>query len=420
MIGKAKAISHGINDLSYIMGESKNKKHPEKINHICSQHLPAGLDATGVWESMQASLAGYDNLKNSLIRIELCPPKEHTAHFTFLDWKDLWQEFVEEFDKQAIKDKKGKVRSKPTNLAGSKGVVYLHQESKGGVPHLHGGICRVDEDGNVNNDHDIHLRAQRAAEAVARRRGWTTAMNVRASNVGHVQSVCEAILKDMPQWSWDDYVASIEKKGYQVKTRTDSKGNVKGYTIISGKAKYKASELGEGRTLTYSRLAATWRSFHPVTASQPVRPVTVTPPRKTTQPVARPTAPPVTRPSAPPIARPTAKVDYSEWTPSRNPVDIDVNGTNHHLYLPKNVLRLFDNEFDYRVVENWEPLTNLARAYFAALLSPDTTVSSVGGPSDNSGWGRDKDEDDLEFARRCALMAKSKFGLKKKSNGLHK
>ena len=35
MIGKAKAISHGINDLRYIMGESQSKTHPEKINFYC-------------------------------------------------------------------------------------------------------------------------------------------------------------------------------------------------------------------------------------------------------------------------------------------------------------------------------------------------------------------------------------------------
>ena len=32
MIAKAKAISHGINDLRYITGESQHKKHPEKID----------------------------------------------------------------------------------------------------------------------------------------------------------------------------------------------------------------------------------------------------------------------------------------------------------------------------------------------------------------------------------------------------
>lgn len=133
MIGKAKAISHGINNLRYIMGESKNKKHPEKINLICSQHLPPGLDAMGVWESMQATTAGYDKLKNTLIQVELSPAKEYTEHFKFKDWEELWRDFVEEFDKQTIKNRNGKVTSRPTNVSGCKAVVCLHEDSKGKV-----------------------------------------------------------------------------------------------------------------------------------------------------------------------------------------------------------------------------------------------------------------------------------------------
>ena len=34
MIGKAKSISHGINDIRYISGESRNKEHPELIYHL--------------------------------------------------------------------------------------------------------------------------------------------------------------------------------------------------------------------------------------------------------------------------------------------------------------------------------------------------------------------------------------------------
>ena len=52
-------------------------------------------------------------------------------------------------------------------LADNKYTVYLHMESKGKVLHLHAAICRFDENGNINNDHNIHLRAQRAAERVA-------------------------------------------------------------------------------------------------------------------------------------------------------------------------------------------------------------------------------------------------------------
>ena len=62
-----------------------------------------------------------------------------------------------------ITGKDGKVRSCPTNLAGSKYSVWLHTESKGEVPHLHAAICRLDEDGNINNDHNIYLRAQRGS-----------------------------------------------------------------------------------------------------------------------------------------------------------------------------------------------------------------------------------------------------------------
>ena len=45
MIGKAKAISHGINALRYIKGESRNKKEPEKIHPVCDQYLSPDLDA---------------------------------------------------------------------------------------------------------------------------------------------------------------------------------------------------------------------------------------------------------------------------------------------------------------------------------------------------------------------------------------
>ena len=50
MIAKAKSISHGINDIRYITGESRNKKHPERIYHVKDNLLPPGLDATGIWD----------------------------------------------------------------------------------------------------------------------------------------------------------------------------------------------------------------------------------------------------------------------------------------------------------------------------------------------------------------------------------
>lgn len=431
MVGKSKAISHGINNLRYIMGESKNKKHPEKIDFICTQHLPQGLDAMGVWESMQASLAGHDKLKNTLIQVELSPAKEHTEHFTIEDWKQLWMDFIDEFDKQTIKDKSNKVKSKSTNLAGSKSVVYLHRESKGEIPHLHGGVCRIDEDGNVNNDHEIHLRAQRAAEAVAAKRGWKTAIGVRTSNAEHIATVCMNVLKGMPRWSWEDYVARIERAeglNLKVKARTDSQGNVKGYAIICGKAKYKASELGKNRSLTCSRLAATWQKLHYASAikQEEPRPSTsrsASKPNNTFNvlPVSRkPQVIEENKHQIQPRKDDSREEDYTTWSSDRRAIDIDADGTVYKRYLPKAVLKIFDDIFDYREVENWKPLTNLACAYFVTLLTPEVHASVSGGPSNNTGWRDKKDEDELDFARRCAQMAKSKLGIKLKSRGFHK
>lgn len=147
MIAKAKAISHGINDIRYITGESHNKKHPEKIYRVLDNMMPSEPDAMGVWNSMQLTLSRFRSVKNSVIRIELSPSPEHTKDFTIEDWQKLWQDFATEFDKQVFKDKDGKVRNCPTNLANSKYTVWLHMESNSGVPHLHAAVCRMDEDG---------------------------------------------------------------------------------------------------------------------------------------------------------------------------------------------------------------------------------------------------------------------------------
>lgn len=120
MIGKAKSISHGINDIRYITGESRNKKHPELIFHVKDNLLPPGLDATGIWDSMQLTLEKFKRVRNSVIRIEVSPAKEHTKDFTIDDWQRLWDDFMSEFDNIELLDKNGKTYSPKTNLKGSK------------------------------------------------------------------------------------------------------------------------------------------------------------------------------------------------------------------------------------------------------------------------------------------------------------
>lgn len=228
MIAKAKAISHGINDIRYITGESHNKKHPEKIYRILDNMMSSEPDAMGIWNSMQLTLSRFRPVKNSVIRIELSPSPEHTKDFTIEDWQKLWQDFAKEFDKLVFKDKDGKVRNCPTNLANSKYTVWLHMESNSGVPHLHAAVCRMDEDGKINNDHNIHLRAQWAAERVAKKRGWTTAKQVRNVNMPLVTRDCMNVLKSMSSWSWDEYKAALTRKGYTIHERKDDDGILHG------------------------------------------------------------------------------------------------------------------------------------------------------------------------------------------------
>ena len=42
MIANAKAVAHGIRAMLYVSGESRNKKHPEKITRICDNFMPHG------------------------------------------------------------------------------------------------------------------------------------------------------------------------------------------------------------------------------------------------------------------------------------------------------------------------------------------------------------------------------------------
>ena len=363
MIAKAKAISHGINDIRYITGESQHKKHPEKIYRVLDNLLPSEPDAMGIWSSMQLTLSQHRPIKNSVIRIELSPSPEHTQFYDIEDWQNLWQEFAEEFDKQVITGKDGQVRSCPTNLVGSKYSVWLHTESKGEVPHLHAAVCRLDENGNINNDHNIHLRAQRAAERVAKKRGWTTAAQIRNRNIPQVNRDCMEVLKAMPSWSWDEYKNALIRM--------------------------------------VSKLPATWEKLH----HQPATAIRNNTPQAVQQAAIHKIAP----------------IDYTQYlTYSQEMISYTLSheGKDYKFYIPEKVLDCFNDEFDYRFIANCQELTDMAVAIFVGLIdTPNVTTGGGGGGSQSDLPWRDKDEDDLLWARRCARAA-SRFLGKKPKTGL--
>lgn len=163
MVAFAESIGHGSEYTKYITDESRNKEHPELIYHVKNQFLDNGLDAYGIWFKMRQ----HAPMKNNVISVILSPSIDDTRHFTMEDWSKLWDDFVREFD-NIEQTKDGKVFSHKTNLAGSMATVHLHLESESGIPHLHGAVCRVDNNGVTNNDHQILRRAQLAGERVSR------------------------------------------------------------------------------------------------------------------------------------------------------------------------------------------------------------------------------------------------------------
>lgn len=396
MVAKAASISHGINCIRYISGESKNKENPELIYRVKNNLLPCELDAMGVWDLMKAGAP----MKKSVIRMEICPGKEHTENFTMQDWQKLWDDFVKEFDKIELEDENGKVYSHKTNIANSIYTVWLHYESDSGIPHLHAAVCRKDRFGITNNDHNIHIRAQEATQAVAIRRGWITAAEIHKMNADKIADVLMDILHAMPSWSWNDYAARIRAKGYTIMIRPGKKG-VYGYSIGKGKATFKASELGTGRKLTASRIEDTWKRLH----SQSVG--------KVNQPVKKIG----TKPVAPVVSPDKQVTDYTSWHEGTSGYDLSHNGKTHRFYIPNDVLQVFDDEFDYREIVNWQELTDMAIALFVGLTALDTvsTGSAGGGSSNDDNWRDRKDEDEIERARRCARAAVARLGRNLKS-----
>lgn len=402
MIGKAKSISHGINGIRYITGESRNKKHPELIYHVKDNLLPCRLDAQGIWDMMKA----YAPKGKNVIRIEISPAKEHTEHFTIKDWEKLWDDFVREYDSMEFRNRQGEIYSHRTNLAGSISTVWLHLESDGGIPHLHAAVCRKDKESRTNNDHNIHLRAQYAAERVALQRGWTTAMDIRRSNADKVAGELAGILRSMPSWSWDDYVARVRAKGYTLEERHDKKGVLRGYTVGVGDVIYKASELGKGRNLMTSKIETTWTRLHNKSVTKLKQNGNKVKTRTVTSPDTKP---------ATACDRPV--IDYSAWREGTSKYELAHEGKDYRFYIPDHVMQLFDDEFDYRETVNHKELTDYAVALFVGMMSvPAVPSGGGGGTSNDLPWGRKEDEDEMGRARRCTRAAIKKLGKKPKSS----
>ena len=257
------------------------------------------------------------------------------------------------------------------------------------------------------NDSFIGDSAVKAAHAINIERGWELPEDIHEAHQKEITEACYNILRGMASYDWDTYKHGLESRGYKVHEQRDKQGVLHGYTVLRGNSRFKSSTLGKGRNLNASKLESTWKKLHPVAPSvlceqsdqgRAVKPSSTVGTSQTTerkplternserQSVAQ------TKPEAPPIFRKILPVDDKRYSIAM-PLEAYT--------AMKEAIEVPDEDVPF------ENVLNVAMLLFMNYVDAATTVSEScgGGGSTPSNWGKDKDEDEREWARRCAQHA---------------
>ena len=396
MIAKARSISHGSAMTNYAT------KH-NRADIVLTRNLGDGLTPLAMWGAMETIHQKYEPkfrrkpVKNPTLRLEVSPSLEETKGWTLRDWYTYALQFLDKLQKD-VQAKDGKKKGKGKfNLDRAQIFACLHFDAKSGIPHLHILINRIDLDGNLMNDSFIGDSAVKAAHDVNIERGWELPEDIHEVHQKEITEACYDILRGMARYDWDSYKRGLESRGYKVHEQRDKQGVLHGYTVLRGNSRFKSSTLGKGRNLTAPKLEATWKKLHPVAPSV-VKPSSTVGTSQTTernpvternsgrQGVAQ------TKQEVPPIFRKILSVDdkhYSIAMPMEAYTAI------------KDAIEVPDEDVPF------ENVLNVAMLLFMNYVDAATTVSEScgGGGSTPSNWGKDKDEDERDWARHCAQHA---------------
>lgn len=419
MIMLAKVGAYGGNAVRYAM--EKEKAKVVKVNH-----LPEGLDATSIWYRMKhhCQLHQQDRtvgrkLERFMVSFVLSPSKEESKDFTMQDWADLQNESLEVLDSVGLLSK-GFTEEVKTNFHGSINVGALHSDSKSGTLHLHVDCCRVDLDGSTNDVHDIHKRAMMAAEIINMRHGWKQPQEIRDMRQQEIAEFCEYTLRNMERFDTDYYFKLLRMKGYEVTPKYDKQKKLVGYTIGKNASVFKVSAIG--RKFMASRLEDTWRKLHPQSVQSRLRPAI---PVNTF--VAKPVRPVVPKTTTTqPRVQPTPFVLPPKPTPTNAVYDIKVGDETFKVEIPDVIKDLFINEAQVPEDNDIATIKDVSRVamllfvgYIDAATSMSESCGGGGGSAPSSGWGKDNDEDERQYARRCLKMAHSMCKPKPRRRGYH-
>ena len=397
MIAKAKPISHGSAMTNYAT------KH-NRADIVLTRNLDEGLTPLAMWAAMETIHQKYEPkfrrkpVTKPTLRMEVSPSLEETKGWTLNDWYQYAQRFLDEFKKEVqTKDGKKKGAGK-FNLDRAQIFACLHFDAKSGIPHLHILINRIDLDGNLMNDSFIGDSAVKAAHVINIERGWELPEDIHEAHLKEITDACYDILRGMSRYDWDSYKHGLESRGYKVHEQRDKQGVLHGYTVLRGNSRFKSSKLGKGRDLTASKLEATWKKLRPV-ASSVVKPSSTV---GTSQTAAR-------KPLTERYAERQNTAQPKAEAPSVFRKILSVDDKNYSIAMPMEAYKAMEENIatpDESVpVEN---VLNVAMLLFMNYVDAATTVaeSSGGGGGTSSDWGKDKDEDERDWARRCAQHAK--------------
>ena len=415
MIAKGQSISHGSAMTNYAT------KH-NRADIVLTRNFDEGLTPLAMWGAMETIHQKYapkfrrKPVEKPTLRMEVSPSLEETKGWTLNDWYDYALRFLDEFKKEVqTKDGKKKGAGK-FNLDRAQIFACLHFDAKSGIPHLHILINRIDLDGNLMNDSFVGESATKAAHAINVERGWELPEDIHDAHLKEITDACYYILHGMARYDWDTYKHGLESRGYKVKEQRDKQGVLHGYTILRGNSRFKSSILGKGRDLTASKLEATWKKLHPV-AQSVVKPSSTVGTSQTSErkPFTEHTSErhsvAQTRPEAPSVFRKIMSVDDEKYSITM-PLEAST--------AMKDAIEVPDESVPF------ENVLNVAMLLFMNYVDAATTVSEScgGGGSTPSNWGKDKDEDEREWARRgaqhanwlCKPMSRSV----RKAKGIHR
>lgn len=403
MITKASTISHGANAIRYSV--NKDRADIVKANLLSDDISPEAM--YGRMMLVQKMFAKKINkgrpLGRNVIRIEISPSEEESLNWTMGDWVCLTEEFIQVFDSIDLSPKTKRASSKQTNLKGSQYIAALHRDSKSGILHLHIDANRVDMNGKINDSHKIGERAVMTANIINEKRGWVQSEEIGIRHRQEISACCMEILRTIDKFSWREYEMELTKRGYKVHIQENDDGKIYGYSIKRGNSNYKSSVLGIGRNLTPSKIETTWAKLHlQERKSEPTNSIL--------QQTRTANADSAIQPK---MAPQPAIRHYDIATDEYHSYHVDISEA------ADNIIRQECSSEEAHPLAKIEEIQHTALLLFAGYLDAATSIaaSSGGGGSDTGGWKRDKDEDELEWARRCARMAN---GMCKRRKGLHR